>query len=150
MTKIKASAELISHSIPAVALPNSSLFVTVRDEAGNPLIFSLGTNGVFYCFKENSEGLRVLFDLNKAFALPDGVKATAFDVSQGTDDRLYLAFAFESSSDNVTPLIVTHPFSPASIDVAAGEKLDLKMLVMPEGGATHTSIQKIYMVRLLL
>ncbi|KAF1836044.1 hypothetical protein BDW02DRAFT_617069 [Decorospora gaudefroyi] len=146
MTKVKASAELITHTIPAVALPNSSLFVTVRDEAGNPLIFSLGTNGVFYCFKEDSrDGLRVLFNLNKAFGVPDGVKTTAFDVSQGTDDRLYLAFAFETSNESKTPLIVTYPFSPAAIDVAVGEDLNLENLILPEGGGTHTSIQKIYM-----
>ncbi|KAK0634072.1 hypothetical protein B0T14DRAFT_508339 [Immersiella caudata] len=142
---LKQHSELITHQVAAAPIPSSSLFVTVRDENGLPLIISLGSNGVLYAFKENSTGARVMMDLNKAFGIAEQ-PVTAFDMSQGADDRLYLAFSHvQNPNSKKTPLVMTLPFSPTEFDTAAQE-LDLKHLVMPEGGAgTETSIEKIYM-----
>lgn len=146
MAVLTQSSELITHQVAATPLPNSSAFVTVRDEDGLPLVFSIGNNGILYALKENETGARVLINLNVAFGIPD-LEVTSFDVTQDWDNNLFMAIAHSVvEGSEKSPMIITIPFSPKELDVTAEEELELSHLKMPEGGGTATSIEKIYMV----
>jgi len=122
------------------------------------MIFSLGTNGVFYVFKEDAGGARVMLDFGGTLKLPSG-SVTAFDVTQNPlDSTLYIAIAAVTpattdkkahAADPVqTDLVVMKPFAPAVIDVTQPD-LDLTAYIIPRTGTGATSISNIYMVSTL-
>lgn len=149
-------AELMTQQVAAVAVPNSHAFSTVRDEKGALMIFSLGTNGVFYVFKEDADGARVMLDFGGMLKLPSG-SVTAFDVTQNpVDSTLYIAVAAVAPSNKGnkdsdatdaanTNLVVMKPFSPSVIDVTQAN-LDLTAYIIPRTGTGATSISGIFMV----
>jgi hypothetical protein len=150
MASATFDSELMTQQVAAVAVPNTHAFVTVRDENGALMIFSLGSNGVFYVFKEDTSGARIMIDFGAALKIAPAT-VTAFDVTQNpVDSSLYIAAAsIAPSSDELgapkTDLLILKPFSPSDVNVA-DPKLDLSHLIMPRTGAGETSISSIYMV----
>ena len=150
-------AELMTQQVAAVAVPQSHAFSTVRDENGALMMFSLGTNGVFYVFKDDANGARVMVDLGAALGLPSGSSVTAFDITQSpTDSTLYLAVAAKTPSAQAragaapqTDLLVLKPIATSVIDVTQ-PALNLKPYVIPNVGGGPTSISGIFLVRLLV
>ena len=145
-------AELMTEQVAAVAVPQSHAFSTVRDENGALMMFSLGTNGVFYAFKDDANGARVMVDLGAALGLPSG-SVTAFDVTQNpADSTLYIVVAAKTLSTEAragaapqTDLLVLKPIAPSVIDVTQ-PALNLKSYVIPNAGGGPTSISGIFLV----
>jgi hypothetical protein len=150
MATISFDAELMTQQVAAVAVPESNDFYTAWDENGALMIFSLGTNGVFYVFKEDDNGARIMVDLGAALKISPS-KVVAFDVTQNpVDSTLYIAAAaLPPASDNLTAaqneLYVLKPFPPSMIDVANPD-LDLSGLIMPTTGSGAISVSDIYLV----
>jgi hypothetical protein len=142
--------ELMTQQVAAVAIPNSHSFVTVRDENGSLMVFSLGSNGVFYVFKEDDSGSRVMIDFGAALKIAPAT-VTAFDITQSTKNSLlYVTAASVTPASELlgaakTDLLVLKPFQPSDIDVS-DPNLDLSGLIMPRTGAGNTSIASIFMV----
>ena len=146
-------AELMTEQVAAVAVPQSHAFSTVRDENGALMMFSLGTNGVFYAFKDDANGARVMVDLGAALGLPSGSSVTAFDVTQNpADSTLYLVVAAKTPSPQAgvgaapqTDLLVLKPIAPSVIDITQ-PALNLGSYVIPNVGGGPTSISGIFLV----
>ncbi len=146
-------AELMTQQVAAVAVPQSHAFSTVRDENGALMMFSLGTNGVLYVFKDDVNGARVMVDLGAALGLPSGSSVTAFDVTQNpADSTLYLVVAAKTPSPQAgvgaapqTDLLVLKPIAPSVIDITQ-PALNLGSYVIPNVGGGPTSISGILLV----
>ncbi len=146
-------SELMTQQVAAVAVPQSHAFSTVRDENGALMMFSLGTNGVLYVFKDDVNGARVMVDLGAALGLPSGSSVTAFDVTQNpADSTLYLVVAAKTPSPQAgvgaapqTDLLVLKPIAPSVIDITQ-PALNLGSYVIPNVGGGPTSISGIFLV----
>ena len=145
MASLTYDSELMVQQVAAVAVPNSHNFVSTNDENGKLMIFSLGTDGVFYLCKEDHTGSRVVVNLSSALRVaPAQVKA--FDVVQNpTDLTLYITVASVRPGTAQTDLLLLKPFKPTNVDLAS-PTLDLSGYIMPRTGAGQTSISAIYMV----
>lgn len=53
MASIPIDSELMTQQVVSVAIPNSTNFVTVHDENGKNMIFSIGNDDVFYLTNED-------------------------------------------------------------------------------------------------
>lgn len=138
MASISYDAELMTQQVAAVAIPNSNNFVAALDENGRIMIFSVGTDGVFYLTKEDRYGSRIIINLSKALGIVGG-KIAAFDVMQNIkDSTLYIVVATASG------LIVLRPFKPSNVYLA-DHNLNLTPFIM-SGGPRVTTVQGIYMV----
>lgn len=138
MASISFDSELMTQQVAAVAIPNSKNFVAVHDENGKIMIFSVGTDGVFYLTKEDRYGSRIIINLSRALNIA-GVKIAAFDVTQNIkDSTLYIVVATASG------LVVLKPFKPSNVYLA-DHNLNLTPFIM-SGGPSVTTVQGIYMV----
>lgn len=145
MASLSYDSELMTQQVAAIAVPNSSRFVTVKDEIGNPMVFSLGTDQKIYLVKTNKAGKRVLIDFGTLLRLVDSYKVYAFDVAQNVDSTLYIILATEDPTSG-SDLIVLSPFKPVDYDLSE-YSTDLRVLKMPQKGTpTKTAVKAIYMV----
>ncbi|KAL8689150.1 MAG: hypothetical protein Q9218_005112 [Villophora microphyllina] len=144
MASLTYDSELMNQQVAAIAVPNSHNFVSTNDENGKLMIFSVGTDGVFYLCKEDHTGSRVMINLSSALRVaPSQVKA--FDVVQNpSNSTLYIAIASMRPGTAQTDLLVLKPFKPTDVDLAS-PSLDLSGYIMPRTGAGQTSISAIYM-----
>lgn len=141
MASISFDSELMTQQVAAVAIPNSKDFVAVHDENGRIMIFSVGTDGVFYLTKEDRYGSRIIINLSKALNIV-GVKIAAYDVTQNIKtSTLYIVAATASG------LLILKPFKPSDIYLA-DNNLNLTPLII-SGGPKVTTVQEIYMVNLI-
>ncbi|KEF61146.1 uncharacterized protein A1O9_02711 [Exophiala aquamarina CBS 119918] len=133
MGSLKYDSELMTLQVPAVAVPGSRSFATIRDERAQPLLISHSTNGKLLAIKEDDTGNRHTIDLTQAFGA--GVaRLVDFDVSQDADDgMMYMSFATASQDGNSIDLHVIKPFHPRAI--VAGGKNSLSHLRIPRTGA---------------
>ncbi|KAL8710271.1 MAG: hypothetical protein Q9225_007311 [Loekoesia sp. 1 TL-2023] len=152
MATITYDAELMTQQVAAIAVPNSKKFVCANDENGKIMIFSLGTDAVFYLCKEDATGSRRMINLNAALKRNEA-KVTAFDVVQNVSDlTLYIVAALETSTSGLgaplatqTDLLVLKPFKPEDVDMSTLE-VDLSGYIMNRaGGAEPKNISAIYM-----
>ncbi|KAL8757131.1 MAG: hypothetical protein Q9199_002444 [Rusavskia elegans] len=66
MAPLTYDSELMNQQVAAIAVPNSHDFVSLNDANGKRMIFSLGTDGIFYLCKEDQTGARVVINLSSA------------------------------------------------------------------------------------
>ncbi|KAE9371700.1 hypothetical protein N431DRAFT_559154 [Stipitochalara longipes BDJ] len=149
MATITYDAELMIQQVAAVAVPNTHSFVTIRDENGALMVFTVGSNGVFYVFKEDLTGALITINLSATLKIAPAI-VTAFDVTQSpVNNTIYLTAASVRPgagrfNEPITDLLVLRPFDPSDINVN-DSNLDLSHLIMPRTGAGRTSISAIFM-----
>jgi hypothetical protein len=146
MASLNHDSELMMQHVAAVAVPNSSRFVTVKNHDGSPMVFSLGTDKRLYLIINNRDGQRILMDFGyDLLRLDKDYKVYAFDVAQDIDSTLYIILATEDQSSG-SDLIVLTPFKPEEYDMAE-KSTDLRLLKMAQKGKpTKTIVKSIYMV----
>lgn len=113
--KLTASSLLMKNQIAGSSVDPRHDMKIAEDTLGNPLIFSIGNDQVFYLIMRDvsSKTGWKQYDLSTAIA-PDG-EATAFEVAQGTNGRLLLALAVSpkgkptQSTLYITPFITNDP-----------------------------------------
>lgn len=138
MVVVTYDTELMTQQVAAVETPNATKFIAVNDENGSIMIFSIGSDGVFYLTKETSVGSRNIVNLSRALNIV-GAKISAFDVAQNVKDTtLYIVVASTSG------LIVLKPFKPRDV-LLEDDHLNLTPFIMG-GGPRITTAQGIFMV----
>ncbi|KAL8636711.1 MAG: hypothetical protein Q9228_005928 [Teloschistes exilis] len=147
MASLTYDSELMNRQVAAIAVPNSHNFTSANDETSKLMIFSLGTDGVIYLYKEDHTGSQVIINLSSALKVaPAQVKA--FDVVQKPSDlTLYITLATMNPGTTGTDLLVLKPFKPTDVDLTS-PSLDLSGCIMPRAGAGQTCISAIYMSNL--
>ncbi|KAL9584262.1 MAG: hypothetical protein Q9203_004732 [Teloschistes exilis] len=147
MASLTYDSELMNRQVAAIAVPKSHNFTSANDETSKLMIFSLGTEGVIYLYKEDHTGSQVIINLSSALKVaPAQVKA--FDVVQKPSDlTLYITLATMNPGTTGTDLLVLKPFKPTDVDLTS-PSLDLSGCIMPRAGAGQTSISAIYMSNL--
>ncbi|PGH11686.1 hypothetical protein AJ79_04709 [Helicocarpus griseus UAMH5409] len=140
MVGITHDSELMMQHIAAVAVPNSSIFFTVRDENGRPEVFSMGTDKKFYVFKENVEGKYELIDLGSLLKLEGSYVAHALSVTQDQKSSLSIILAIENKTAKATDpnrlpsdVLVLKPFQSSAYDLGNPDS-DLRGLIVPQKG----------------
>ncbi|KAL7272159.1 hypothetical protein RUND412_005045 [Rhizina undulata] len=69
MAQVTFNSEFMKQIIPAVPIPKTAHFQVVHDEEFRPMIFSIGSDGVFYLIKSDSTGKNQLINLSAKFKL---------------------------------------------------------------------------------
>jgi hypothetical protein len=140
--------------IAAVAVPNSSLFHTVADENGRPMVFSVGTDKKFYVLKEDIEGHCLISDLESMLRLPAAYAAQVLSVTQDRASNIFVALAIEdqgSSAERKPSIIyILQPFKPQDQNLSDATA-NLSSLIIPQKGAnTGLQVSSIFTVSYLM
>ncbi|KAI8955738.1 hypothetical protein F4801DRAFT_586836 [Xylaria longipes] len=107
-------SELMQQVVTSAPLTDTSAFYIVRDEKLNPMLFSIGSDGVLYVTKQDDLGRNQLINLSEKFHLPSHHKATALGLYQVDDLTLRVAFA-HGDGQGVSTLIVLSRIKPQDL-----------------------------------
>ncbi|RYC57606.1 hypothetical protein CHU98_g8598 [Xylaria longipes] len=107
-------SELMQQVVTSASLTDTSAFYIVRDEKLNPMLFSIGSDGVLYVTKQDDLGRNQLINLSEKFHLPSHHKATALGLYQVDDLTLRVAFA-HGDGQGVSTLIVLSSIKPQDL-----------------------------------
>ncbi|KAJ1547481.1 hypothetical protein HK096_002710, partial [Nowakowskiella sp. JEL0078] len=133
--KVTYDSELMLQHLPAETIPEANHFDVVYDENWNPMIFSIGSDGVFYLIKRGTDNKNRLINLTQKFGLSDSGKTVAFAATQDFDKKTYLLFAEELSSGD-RKMYVLDPKKPEEIDWAGSNDLKIHLL-NGDSGSIH-------------
>jgi hypothetical protein len=107
-------SELMQQVVTSSPLTDTADFHAVRDEHSDPMLFSIGTDGVIYVTKKDDLGRNQLLNLSQSFGLPLQHKATALGVYQKDDLSLRLTFAHGDGTE-ASILVVTKTMRPQDL-----------------------------------
>lgn len=134
---VNHDSELMVQHVAAVAVPNSSLFFTVADKQGNPVVFSLGTDEKFYVIQNDAHGQKQLNDLGILLRLDASYVGHALSISQGPEMNLFLVLAIQSmENEGASEIIVLKPFQLSEYDLSSSGS-DLSGLIIPQTGHSY-------------
>ncbi|EFY95145.2 hypothetical protein X797_010128 [Metarhizium robertsii] len=145
MESVHHDSEKMSQYIAAVAVPNSRRFVSVHDNNGQLMLFSLGTDSKLYVSALDPSGNRVIRDLGNSLGFPSAYVAHAFDVVQDAKSKLYISVAIEKSSDPSKSLLyLLQPLGAINMDFSSPD-LNLESLIMDGSVSESAKVIQIFM-----
>ncbi|KAI0206174.1 hypothetical protein F4808DRAFT_471052 [Astrocystis sublimbata] len=116
-------SELMQQVVTSTPLTDTSAFYVVRDELLNPLLFSIGSDGILYVTKQDGLGRNQLINLSEKFRLPSQHKTTALGLHQADDLTLRVAFA-HGDGQGVSTLVVLDKIKPQDLLLPADTMVD--------------------------
>ncbi|MDV7699266.1 hypothetical protein N6B72_20285 [Chryseobacterium soli] len=100
------SCELMKNQLPASPIePNDNIQVA-QDSNGQPLIFTIGTDGVFRMLRFANGSSEGYTSLDLLSGLTGYDKAITFDLSEDLAGRISIAFALKRQNSNFTDLFI--------------------------------------------
>ncbi|KAI1644579.1 uncharacterized protein F4817DRAFT_318734 [Daldinia loculata] len=128
--KATVSSELMSNIQQAMPVAPSSTFDVVKDSVGNPLIFTIGSEGSFQMLRSTSgENLDGWSSANLLDSFRNYSRAVQFDVTQDTKGRISLAFILQREDSTGTDVffVSTMPNNVAETDFSKLSSLATKV-----------------------
>lgn len=93
MAQVTAQSELMTQTVAAQAIDYSEDFFVVHDASNQPMMFSIGDQGILYAILVGASGHNELVQLNDKFRIPTSSTVTALTVTQDPDGTTYLVVA---------------------------------------------------------
>ena len=106
-------ADLMHNQAPATVVDPQHAMGMVSDQQGNPMLFSIGNDGVLYVLLRDPKSTSGWKQYDLSSALGPGLRVTTFTVSQARDHRILLAAAVApSAAPAQATLYLTPPITP--------------------------------------
>lgn len=150
MAKVAVHAELMTQTVAARPVSCKDNFRGLRDRLNQPMLFSLGDEGIFYLIQKDLNGHNQLLSLNSRFNLPTSSQITAFSATQDVAGTIYVAFAANTGASSNDTIHIMAPIS-ASFDWSQGDLtsqlLKYQAPSKPESTPTVKTVNKFLLVR---
>lgn len=111
-------SELMQQVVTSAPLTDIDDFYVARDEHSDPMLFSVGSDGILYVTKRDELGRNQLINLSDKFKIPSQDKVTALGVYQRDDSSLRIAFA-HGDAHGASTLLVLRPIKPEDVLLSA-------------------------------
>ena len=144
MAYITHDCVLMPHMLPARSVDPAGAFFVLRDRNNEPMIFSIGNNGILYLSYRGTTGNYELVDLSKKFGIGDPNHVLTLSVTQSRDLSLYIVFAVGRPGSE-SSIRVVKPGKPWQFDWAGEGTLKSHLY---QGETTSMVVDKILVVSL--
>ncbi|MGF7048258.1 hypothetical protein J2T13_002765 [Paenibacillus sp. DS2015] len=108
--ELTVSSELMKNQSAAHSIDPQHVMKTVQDSLGDPMIFSIGNDNVFYVILRDSASKSGWQQYNLSTAIALDMEATSFEVAQGVDGRLLLALVMSPKGKRDISTLYLTPF----------------------------------------
>lgn len=140
---VQADSELMLHMMASQPITTARRFTAVHDEARNPLLFSISSDGQFIVIKSDGLGSNKIINLSQVLGIAKGAVAFAVSQSSGSQGHLFIAFATGTTNSQLN---VFKPLLPKDLDLP-GEQLRTYLLAT-NTQPTNFEITNLYVVSL--
>ena len=130
------------HMLPAQSISPEGEFYVVRDADNEPMVFSIGNNGILYLSLRGATGNYELVDLSEKFGISSPNHVQALSVTQDQCSTLYIVFAVGASGSEST-IDIVRALKPWDVDWTAEESLED---LIYKGETQSRVVEKIWVV----